>query len=112
DYVFGQTGLDDVVTQMMNQMGQGQGHPHLTDEQITLLKRVRVRGQDLGEHPECPVCQDDFSNEEGGEETIILECKHHFHPQCIENWLKLNATCPVCRKQVAPPDSATGSGSG
>ncbi|KAL8201015.1 hypothetical protein R6Q57_012354 [Mikania cordata] len=27
----------------------------------------------------------------------IPECNHYFHVGCIDEWLKLNATCPVCR---------------
>ena len=55
-------------------------------------------------HKECPVCQDDFVE---GVETIVLPCKHIFHPDCILNWLKLNGTCPVCRLSlVDPPPSA------
>ncbi|KAF7828136.1 putative RING-H2 finger protein ATL21A [Senna tora] len=28
---------------------------------------------------------------------IIPQCNHYFHSNCIEGWLKLNATCPLCR---------------
>ncbi|MBA0761375.1 hypothetical protein Gotri_024030, partial [Gossypium trilobum] len=32
-------------------------------------------------------------------ETIrtIPDCTHYFHANCIDEWLKLNAACPVCR---------------
>jgi hypothetical protein len=26
-----------------------------------------------------------------------LECSHHFHIGCVENWLTKHATCPNCR---------------
>ncbi|KAJ3246561.1 hypothetical protein HDU77_008913, partial [Chytriomyces hyalinus] len=84
DYAFGQSGYDDVITQLMGQLGQG-NTPHLTEDQIARLPRVFVRAKDLGEHPECPVCQEDFSNEGSGEQAVKLECLHHFHPSCIEN---------------------------
>ncbi|KAJ3286640.1 hypothetical protein HDU79_006315 [Rhizoclosmatium sp. JEL0117] len=99
DYAFGQAGMDDIITQLMDQANQSNGPPHLTDAQIAALPRATVKPKDLGDHPECPVCQDDFA--EDGEEVVKLECVHHFHPACIESWLKLNATCPVCRKSVA-----------
>lgn len=44
----------------------------------------------------CPICLCDYQSKE----TLrsIPECNHCFHVACIDEWLKLNATCPVCRK--------------
>ncbi|KAI9334928.1 hypothetical protein BDR26DRAFT_866432 [Obelidium mucronatum] len=106
DYAFGQGGVDDIVTQLMEQARQSNAPPHLTEEQVAQLPHVTVKGSDLGEHPECAVCQDEFTNEGEGESVVKLSCNHHFHPPCIESWLKLNATCPVCRKAV-PTTTAT-----
>ncbi|KAJ3118264.1 hypothetical protein HK100_000637 [Physocladia obscura] len=100
DYVFGQTGIDDIVTQLMEQANRDNAPPHLTDDQIAQLPRTNVRAEDLREQSECAVCQDEFSNEPEGEAAVILSCNHYFHPACIETWLKLNASCPVCRKSV------------
>ncbi|KAJ3012795.1 UNVERIFIED_CONTAM: hypothetical protein HDU68_001023 [Siphonaria sp. JEL0065] len=100
DYAFGQSGIDDIMTQLMEQTNQANAPPHLTESEIARLPRTTVKGSDLGEHSECPVCQDEFTNEGDGEVVVHLSCNHHFHPACIESWLKLNATCPVCRKEV------------
>ncbi|CAI0387564.1 unnamed protein product [Linum tenue] len=27
-------------------------------------------------------------------------CKHMFHVACIDNWLSVKITCPVCRQRI------------
>lgn len=29
-------------------------------------------------------------------------CGHHFHANCIETWLRVNASCPLCKARVGP----------
>uniref|UniRef100_A0A2N9J352 RING-type E3 ubiquitin transferase n=1 Tax=Fagus sylvatica TaxID=28930 RepID=A0A2N9J352_FAGSY len=43
----------------------------------------------------CPICLSEYQPKE----TLrtIPECNHYFHADCIDAWLKLNATCPLCR---------------
>ncbi|XP_071730677.1 RING-H2 finger protein ATL22-like [Rutidosis leptorrhynchoides] len=44
----------------------------------------------------CAICLSDYEPKE--EIRTIPECNHYFHAECIDEWLKLNVTCPVCRK--------------
>ncbi|GJZ45125.1 zinc finger, RING/FYVE/PHD-type containing protein [Tanacetum coccineum] len=44
----------------------------------------------------CTICLSDYKPKEAV--RTILECSHYFHADCLDEWLKLNATCPVCRK--------------
>ena len=30
-------------------------------------------------------------------EARVMPCKHRFHSACIENWLRVRWTCPLCR---------------
>ncbi|KAM5572172.1 putative RING-H2 finger protein ATL69, partial [Rosa sericea] len=52
----------------------------------------------------CPICLCEYQPEE----TIrtIPECNHHFHASCIDEWLRKNPTCPVCKK-VPQEDNKT-----
>ncbi|XP_023672484.2 uncharacterized protein [Paramormyrops kingsleyae] len=46
----------------------------------------------------CQIC---FSEYAEGEKLRTLPCLHDYHVQCIDRWLKENATCPVCRVDVS-----------
>ncbi|CAM9632724.1 unnamed protein product, partial [Heterosigma akashiwo] len=46
----------------------------------------------------CPICLNEFS---AGEKVCQLPCLHEFHKQCVGMWLKVNATCPYCRVDMA-----------
>ncbi|XP_019435251.1 PREDICTED: putative RING-H2 finger protein ATL21A [Lupinus angustifolius] len=43
----------------------------------------------------CPICLSKYRPKE----TVkhIPECRHGFHAKCIDEWLPLNASCPICR---------------
>ncbi|MBA3816467.1 MAG: hypothetical protein H0X29_08105 [Parachlamydiaceae bacterium] len=34
------------------------------------------------------------------EEERVLKCRHVFHSECIERWVKLKHNCPLCRDHV------------
>ena len=42
----------------------------------------------------CVICFNEF---EIGQKRKILECFHGFHETCIDQWLQVNASCPICR---------------
>ena len=44
---------------------------------------------------ECVIC---LSNLNSG--CKLLSCGHSFHKECINRWLNLKTSCPVCRKQI------------
>lgn len=43
----------------------------------------------------CAICLSEYQPKD----TLrtVPECNHYFHANCIDEWLVLNATCPVCR---------------
>lgn len=55
-----------------------------------------------GDEKLCGIC---FCEYELNEDVVILTCnnKHHFHKDCITKWIKINGSCPKCRKRVDEP---------
>ncbi|CAA2983618.1 E3 ubiquitin- ligase RING1-like [Olea europaea subsp. europaea] len=43
---------------------------------------------------ECPICLTEY---ELNGEVKEMPCKHKFHSDCIDKWLRVNGSCPVCR---------------
>ncbi|PIA54274.1 hypothetical protein AQUCO_00900668v1 [Aquilegia coerulea] len=53
----------------------------------------------------CSIC---LSNYEDVDMLRVLpECKHMFHLKCVDPWLRLHSTCPVCRKTPVPTPLST-----
>ncbi|KAF3558137.1 hypothetical protein F2Q69_00018102 [Brassica cretica] len=54
---------------------------------------------------ECCVCLCEY---EDGTELRELWCRHHFHEACIDKWLRINATCPLCKSNILKTDEQSG----
>lgn len=53
----------------------------------------------------CPICLAEY---EGGEALRrVPECGHCFHAACVDEWLRVSATCPLCRSSPVPSPTAT-----
>ncbi|KMZ72895.1 hypothetical protein ZOSMA_158G00040 [Zostera marina] len=50
----------------------------------------------------CSICVMDFEDTEFL--RLLPKCEHAFHSLCIEEWLKICMTCPVCRSLVEDTD--------
>jgi len=55
----------------------------------------------------CVICLEDF---EEGSKAKKLGCGHYFHPECIDRWLKISGTCPMCKEVVGRREEEGGEG--
>ena len=48
---------------------------------------------------DCPICLESFGGDDGV--RVVPACGHLYHAPCIDRWLDMRNSCPVCRCAVA-----------
>lgn len=48
---------------------------------------------------DCPICLEPFGDDDGV--RVVPACGHLYHAPCIDRWLDVRNSCPVCRCAVA-----------
>ncbi|XP_024541343.1 E3 ubiquitin-protein ligase At1g63170 isoform X1 [Selaginella moellendorffii] len=57
----------------------------------------------------CCIC---LARYRDGEPLRELSCTHHFHVDCVDKWLKINASCPLCKLDVGGANDQSGNAAG
>ncbi|XP_011008531.1 PREDICTED: probable E3 ubiquitin-protein ligase HIP1 [Populus euphratica] len=68
------------------------------DAIVANLKRWKyqtVAGRSSSEDEPCCICQEEYADED---DLGKLKCGHHFHFNCIREWLAQKNNCPICKK--------------
>ncbi|KAE8676531.1 putative RING-H2 finger protein ATL71 [Hibiscus syriacus] len=53
----------------------------------------------------CSICLADYKSND--RLRLLPDCNHLFHVKCVDPWLRLNPTCPVCRTSPIPTPLST-----
>ncbi|KAJ4806391.1 RING-H2 finger protein ATL8 [Rhynchospora pubera] len=76
------------------------GLEHTTIESLPVVAfPPSPRWPDDVQDPSCTWCLEDIAT---GMDIRVLPCRHYFHPTCIDPYLLVRASCPTCRRVVAP----------
>jgi E3 ubiquitin-protein ligase RNF38/44 len=86
-------------------------HPATTRQIRSLAEEKFHAGRFPPNDSSCAICTEDYAENDA---IRVLPCggSHHFHKACVDNWLHINANCPICRGNVlagaGPPAPAAG----
>ena len=54
-------------------------------------------GQRDEENNQCTICLEGF---QVGDVRRALPCMHTFHQNCVDRWLNIHRSCPICRTEI------------
>lgn len=58
-----------------------------------------------GDQSCCSICLGDYRDSDLL--RMLPDCSHSFHVACIDAWMKIHATCPMCRTSPLPSPLST-----
>ncbi|PQQ19547.1 E3 ubiquitin-protein ligase RING1-like [Prunus yedoensis var. nudiflora] len=87
----------------LQELGMKDGQPPASKASIDAMPCVRIVEGHGGS--ECVICLEQFEIDGVAKE---MPCKHRFHGCCIEKWLKIHGSCPVCRYNMPVDEEETG----
>jgi len=67
---------------------------------LETLPMFVYKSQNFTDGLDCAVCLCEL--EENEKARLLPNCKHSFHVECIDMWLRSHSTCPVCRSGARP----------
>ncbi|XP_006338779.1 E3 ubiquitin-protein ligase RNF181-like [Solanum tuberosum] len=67
--------------------------PPAAQASVEALPIVKI----IEEESECAICLSEF---QVGEKAKEMPCKHRYHSNCINQWLEIHGSCPVCRYKM------------
>ncbi|CAF3171265.1 unnamed protein product [Rotaria sp. Silwood2] len=68
----------------------------LTDSELKKIPTMIYKKTctNIKDDDKCAICLSEYITDE---KLKRLRCKHYFHSECIDPWLKTSARCPICR---------------
>uniref|UniRef100_A0A0E0D1E5 RING-type domain-containing protein n=1 Tax=Oryza meridionalis TaxID=40149 RepID=A0A0E0D1E5_9ORYZ len=106
---------NDILASLLQSTSRGAaaGAAAASDEAIQALKDVG--GGDVdggGQKLDCAICLNhDDPSASAAAGWKEMPCGHRFHGGCLEKWLRMHGTCPMCRHQMPAAEVVEGAAS-
>ena len=104
DVAYTQEGFDRIMT-MLREQGEVAGNAPgpASAAAIDALPKIKLTKEHLDDEgkADCSICMESVNP---GTEVTQLPCKHWFHGECVQSWLKEHDTCPQCRRGITPSE--------
>ncbi|KAI5079767.1 hypothetical protein GOP47_0005246 [Adiantum capillus-veneris] len=72
---------------------------------FSYVEKKIYHGYQHGDDASCSICLADYRN--GELIRMLPDCRHSFHAMCVDAWLRLHASCPMCRTSPLPTPIST-----
>ncbi|KDP41209.1 hypothetical protein JCGZ_15616 [Jatropha curcas] len=82
---------------LLRDLGSKSGQPPASKASIEAIPSVEIKETGGDKDSECVICLEEW---EIGGLAKEMPCKHRFHRNCIEKWLGIHGSCPVCRYKM------------
>ena len=87
-------GIDDETLNSFPKM------PYSEKDSQSFTSAERTELEEAEDKKCCSICLNDYEDSEVV--RVIPDCGHMFHKDCIDEWLRLHPTCPICRTSPLP----------
>ncbi|KAK1417292.1 hypothetical protein QVD17_26418 [Tagetes erecta] len=81
----------------IKKIGNKDNNESLVDEGGILAAGTEKERAISGEDAVCCICLAKYADNDLLRE---LPCMHFFHIECVDKWLKINASCPLCKYEI------------
>ena len=73
-----------------------------SEEDMECLQEVKNQecaGAPSCKNTNCVICMEEFDTDKE-KKVCSMPCGHFFHRQCLEQWLRNDASCPICKHRI------------
>ncbi|KAK4842258.1 hypothetical protein QYF36_018692 [Acer negundo] len=96
-------GTSSLDSLLRNVLATKDGQPPASKASMEAMPSFKI-DREMGGGGECVICLEEY---EDGEMAKEMPCNHRFHDKCIDKWLEIHGSCPVCRYKMPVDEEET-----